>query len=122
VLGTHLPTAPLAIAQSLAEVCEPDIVGPKMQRTAAAIREGRFKDVDVENVSEEIEALARGDKRELRSRLATLMMHLLKLEYRPEKATPSWRVTIFEQATSIAELLQESPSLRPAFNDSLATS
>ncbi len=79
---------------------------------AAALREGRFDDVDIANVSEEIESLARSDKRKLESRLATLMMHLLKREYQPAKASYSWQLTIVEQASQIIKLLKESPSLR----------
>ena len=82
---------------------------------AAALRDGRFADVDIENVSEEIESLSRSDRRELRSRLTTLMLHLLKFQYQPERATPSWRLTILEQVAKIDELLEESPSLKPAF-------
>jgi hypothetical protein len=90
------------------------------QEQAAALREGRFHDVDIENVSEEIASLGRSDKRELRNRLVTLMVHLLKLEYQPEKATPSWRGTIVEQARKIRELLEESPSLKPSLDGLVA--
>jgi hypothetical protein len=81
------------------------------KQQAAALREGRFADLDLSNLSEEIEALARSDRRELRSRLTVLQMHLLKLEYQPERATRSWLSTIVEQATKITELLRESPTL-----------
>jgi hypothetical protein len=84
---------------------------------AAALREGRFADLDVPNLAEEVDALARRDRRELRSRLTALALHVLKLQYQPERASGSWRGTIVEQATKIQELLAESPSLAPSLPD-----
>lgn len=87
---------------------------------AAALREGRFSDVDIENVSEEIEALARRDRSKMRSRLAKLVQHLLELEYQPQKATRSWRLTIFEEATQYWELMNDSPSLKATLDETWA--
>jgi len=78
---------------------------------AAALREGRFLDLDVTNLAEEVEDLARRDRHKLRSRLTVLAVHVLKLIYQPERASNSWRGTIVEQATKIQALLEESPSL-----------
>ena len=87
---------------------------------AAALREGRFDDLDIENVSEEIEALARRDRSKLRSRVARLVQHMLKLEYQPEKATRSWRLTIFEQASQACEIMDDSPSLEATLDETWA--
>jgi hypothetical protein len=81
------------------------------EQQAAALREGRYADLDLPNLSEEIEALARSDRRELRSRLTILEMHLLKFEYQPERAKRSWLSAIVEQAAKITTLLRESPTL-----------
>jgi hypothetical protein len=78
---------------------------------AAALRDGRFLDLDVPNLAEEVEDLARRDRQELRSRLTVLADHVLKLLYQPERASGSWRGTIVEQAQKIQGLLEESPSL-----------
>jgi hypothetical protein len=78
---------------------------------AAALRAGRFDELDVPNLAEEVEALARRDRQKLRSRWTVLALHVLKLLYQPERASGSWRSTIIEQATKINELLAESPSL-----------
>ena len=74
--------------------------------------------VDVANVAEEIESLGRAERHEIKSRLAQIGLHLLKQQYQPERATPSWANTIFEQADEIQARLEESPSLQremPAF-------
>jgi hypothetical protein len=55
------------------------------QKQAALLREGRFNDLDVENLVEEIESLGRSEKRELESRLKVLLIHLLKWQYQANK-------------------------------------
>jgi hypothetical protein len=88
---------------------------------AAALRAGRFAELDVENLAEEVDALARRDRRELLSRLTVLAVHLLKVRYRPDRASGSWRGTIVEQATRIRRLLEESPSLAPLVQEFAGT-
>ena len=82
------------------------------EQQAAALRAGRLGDLDRENVAEELEGLARGDRREIRNRLVVLEWHLLKLLYQPQQATKSWRDTIFDEAEQIALVLEDLPSLR----------
>jgi hypothetical protein len=85
---------------------------------AAALRDGRFADVDVANVAEELEALVSSNRREIIRRLTLVAMHLLKLEFQPAKETRSWRKTIRVQARDVEEILADSLSLRrelPAF-------
>ncbi|MER8825296.1 DUF29 domain-containing protein [Mesorhizobium sp. M0938] len=78
----------------------------------ALLREGRLSDLDRENLAEEIESLGRSDKREIRSRLGTLLLHLLKWQFQPEKRKAGWLMTIREQRFQIENLLDESPSLK----------
>jgi hypothetical protein len=52
------------------------------------------------------------DRREVGSRLAVIVMHLLKLKYQPEKETRSCGESIGEQRTQLALVLRDSPSLR----------
>jgi hypothetical protein len=85
------------------------------QTTAALIRQGKWHEVDAENVAEELESLGKRDRRELASRLQVLMMHLLKWHYQPERRLEghSWRSTIRTQRLQLRLLLRDSPSLRP---------
>ena len=53
------------------------------ERQAALVRAGRFAELDVENVAEELEAMCRSLTHELRSRHLVLMAHLLKYEFQP---------------------------------------
>lgn len=78
----------------------------------ALLRAGKFSEIDVEHVAEELESMGRSDKRELMSRLAVLLAHLLKWQYQPERRGNSWKYTIEEQRFELIDLLEESPSLR----------
>jgi Domain of unknown function DUF29 len=82
--------------------------------TAELMRQKKWDEIDWDAVIEEIEGLARRDKRELASRLELLVMHLLKWCARPQgrQLGHSWRDTIQEQRSQIELLLEDSPSLR----------
>lgn len=71
-------------------------------------------DLDWAHIAEEIEAVGRSARRELRSRLVLLVHHLLKWRYQPEFRSGSWRTTIRNQRNAIEDLLSESPSLKAA--------
>jgi len=77
-----------------------------------ALREGRFADLDRENLAEEIESLGRSDKREIESRLKVLLAHLLKYQFQPEREKDGWKLTIKEQRRRLQRVIEASPSLR----------
>ena len=99
-----------------AELYETDFV-EWAERNAELLRSGRVAEADLENIAEEIEALARSDRRALRRRLARLMQHLLKWQFQPEKRGQSWTRTIVEQRLTVEQLLEDSPSLRTGLDD-----
>ncbi len=79
---------------------------------ARLMREGDFAGLDRENVAEELESLGRQNRHEIESRLAVLLMHLLKQLVQPDRTSRSWAGTIIEQRARIARLVEQSPSLR----------
>lgn len=87
------------------------------QDTIAKLRAKDFDHVDLENLIEEIEALGKSDKKEIRSRLTTLLAHLLKRIYvdMPD-CFNGWENTIIEQRTEIEYALVDSPSLKSLWN------
>lgn len=83
------------------------------QEQAGLLRAGRFSQLDIDHVAEEIEDLGKRERRALQSRLGVLRGHLLTWRYQPEYANrKSWRATINAQRRSLAQLLGENPSLR----------
>lgn len=80
-------------------------------QNAQLLRQGRFSEVDVERIAEELESMGRSERRELISRLSVLLAHLLKWMFQPELRSNSWRYTIEEQRGGVMDLLEDSPSL-----------
>jgi hypothetical protein len=101
---------------NLHELYETDVYTWAM-RNAALIRQGRFAEVDLENVAEEIESVGRSEYRELESRLAVLLTHLLKWQYQPERRSRSWGYTIEEQRDQVRRVLGQNPSLMPKLDE-----
>ena len=90
--------------------------------TAALVRARQWDAIDPEALAEELEGLAKSDKRALEHRVEVLMMHLLKWQYQPEGRleSHSWYDTILEQRHQLALLLRDNPSLRPQMSAFLA--
>jgi hypothetical protein len=84
-----------------------------IEQTVSQLKNGQLQDLDLENLIEEIESMGRSDKREIKTRLIVLIMHLLKWKYQPQKQTTSWIATINEQRRQIKVVLKDSPSLKP---------
>ena len=84
---------------------------------ARLLRAGRFEMLDIEHIAGEIEDVGKSEQRELASRMAVLLAHLLKWQYQPERRGASWEKTIKAQRKEIAYALGESPSLTPKLQE-----
>jgi hypothetical protein len=89
------------------------------QEQANLIRQGKFNEIDTLHIIDEIESMGRSEKRALKSRLAVLLMHLLKWQYQPTFRGVSWTITIRNQRWEIAELLEDNPSLQHWVTDTM---
>jgi|SRR3954470_7524063 Domain of unknown function DUF29 len=71
-------------------------------------------DLDWPNIAEEIEALGRSERSSLRSKITTVIEHLMRLQASPATAPRrGWKATILRARGDIGDLLKDSPSLRP---------
>jgi hypothetical protein len=70
-------------------------------------------ELDWLNLAEEIESVGASQKREVRSRLALILQHLLKWRYQPDRQSRSWQATIYVQRRDLRAVFDDSPSLRP---------
>jgi hypothetical protein len=89
------------------------------QEQAAALRDlaraGSNAPLDYEHLAEEIEGLGGLERRELRSRIETILEHLMKLQHAPAAAPrPGWQSTIIRSRAAVEGVLEDSPSLRRA--------
>ena len=83
------------------------------QQQVELLKTGQWKQIDIENLIEEIESLGKQQRQELRNRLEVLLGHLLKWRFQPEGRSKSWFYTIREQRQEIQRHLKENPSLKP---------
>ncbi len=61
--------------------------------------------------------MGKSEKRELASRMAVLLAHLLEWQVQPVRRSASWDRTIREQRKQVLRKLNETPSLRPLLSD-----
>jgi len=88
-------------------------------RNAELLRSGRATEADLEHIAEESEDMGKRERRELVSRLSTLVAHLLKWQAQPERRGNSWSAIIRLQRKEIVDLLSQMQSLRPYLTQSL---
>lgn len=86
-----------------------------------ALREGRFAELDLENLAEEIEDLGREQFSKLESALRLILLHLSKWDRQPERRTRSWALTIERERNRYERLLQGNPGLKPRRIEALAS-
>lgn len=75
-----------------------------LEAMAELIQQGRRDELDYSHLAEYLSDMARRDRREVESRLATLLTHLLKWTYQPDHRSRSWRGTIIEQRQELSDL------------------
>jgi hypothetical protein len=84
---------------------------------ARLLRAGNLDLLDLENIAEEIEDVGKSEQRELASRMALLLAHLLKWQFQPERRGSSWTATIRAQRRAVAARLKRTPSLKAMLRD-----
>jgi Domain of unknown function DUF29 len=83
-----------------------------LEQTVALLKARRFGELDLELLIDELESVAKRDKREMLSRLDVILMHLLKWQYQPNCRTVSWESSIQNNRKEILRLIEDSPSLK----------
>lgn len=81
-------------------------------KNAELLRQGKLKDADIENIAEELESMGKGERKELRSYLIILFLHLLKWKYQRDKRGNSWKASISIHRKFAKKHLKENPSLK----------
>jgi hypothetical protein len=80
---------------------------------AALLRAGRFDEIDLENIAEEIDTVGRNEFRSLKSNLSQILMHMLKWDYQSELRSRSWVISINTHRIAYRSDLTDNPSLKP---------
>ena len=96
---------------NLAELYERDIV-LWSERTVELLSQGKFDELDMENLIDEVGDLGKRERDRLISSIRLIMHHLLKWEYQTEKRSRSWVQTIQRERVNVQDYLEETPSLK----------
>ena len=82
------------------------------EQMADLIAAGRFGELDIENLVEEVRYLSKRERDRLLSSLRLIVHHLLKWDYQPQRRSRSWQGTIQRERANILLYLEDSPSLK----------
>lgn len=86
---------------------------------ARLLREGRWAQIDRDNIAEEIESLGREQFNKLESAFRVLLMHILKWDHQPNRRSRSWAISIKDQRLAINHILTDNPGLRPRIPEAI---
>jgi Domain of unknown function DUF29 len=86
-----------------------------LEQAAILLRAGNLKELDLENLVDEIECMGRSEKRRIVSNLEIIIIHLLKYKFQPEKRSNSWLYTLLEHRRRLYKDFIDSPSLKRYF-------
>ena len=94
------------------------------EQMANLLASGRFSELDIENLVEEVRDLSKRERDRLLSSLRLILHHLLKWDYQPTRRcqrhasrTRSWLGTIQRERANIRLYLDDSPSLKQYLTD-----
>ena len=76
-----------------------------LEAMAELIAQRRWDDLDYAHLGDYLSDMARRDRRKVKSRLTTLLAHVLKWVHQPEHRSRGWRGTIVEQRQELAGLV-----------------
>lgn len=89
--------------ESLATLYERDETA-WLEAMARLALQGDVDQLDYQNLAEFLTDMARRDRREVESRLASLIAHLLKWHHQPDKRSRGWLVTAEQQRQELLRL------------------
>jgi len=87
------------------------------EQMANLLAAGRFSELDIENLVEEVRDLSKRERDSLLSSIRLIIHHLLKWDYQPQLRSRSWLVTVQRERSNVADYLADSPSLKIYMTD-----
>ena len=87
---------------------------------AMLLREGRFGELDLENLIDEVEGVGKSEFRSFYHAIELILLHMMKWDYQTERQGRSWRTTINTQRDEVLEILNENPSYQARIDEAIA--
>ena len=66
-----------------------------LKETVKLLQDRRLSELDIQNLVDEIDYMAKKQKKAVKSNLIVVIWHLLKYKYQPEKRSRSWELTFY---------------------------
>lgn len=82
------------------------------EEMARLLAEGKFSDLDLENLVEEVRDLSKRERDRLVSSMRLILHDLLKWDFQSEKRSKSWQNSVQRERNNIRFYLEDSPSLK----------
>ena len=86
---------------------------------AALLQAGRYDELDIVNLVDEVESLARSDYAAFVSALEVVLVHMLKWDVQPERRSASWVASIVEHRRRAARSIRRNPSFKSRLGDAI---
>ena len=86
---------------------------------AALLQAGRFGDLDIVNLVDEVESLGRSEFDAFVSAVEVVLVNMLKWDAQPSKRTRSWIASIVEHRRRIERRLEDNPSFKSRLADAI---
>ncbi|WP_174279605.1 DUF29 domain-containing protein [Sphingomonas bacterium] len=86
---------------------------------AALLQAGRFGELDIVNLVDEVESLGRSAFYSFASAIEIVIVHMLKWDTQPIKRTPSWVASIAEHRRRIEQSFEDNPSYRSRIDEAV---
>jgi len=86
---------------------------------AALLRDGRFDQLDLHHLIDEVESLGRSDFHRFESAIKIVLLHLLKWDVQTDHRSRSWADSIEGHRRRIGKELEDSPSYRSRIDEAV---
>src|SRR5262245_58212170 len=80
----------------------------------------RGQELDLEHIKVLLIEMSAREHREIKNYLRTLLLHLLKYHYQPERRSTSWQITIDRCRHHVLDFLEITPSIRQYAEEAVA--
>ena len=84
----------------------------KLTEEIEKLDSGKWSDADFDFILEQLMEMSNRDRREVRSQIRRILLHLLKLSFQPELKGGNWRASIVNARHELEDIFEDSPSLK----------
>ena len=86
---------------------------------AALLQSGRFGELDIVNLVDEVESLGKSVFYSFASAIEIVLVHMLKWDAQPDKRSQSWAASIAEHRRRIDQAIDDNPSFKSRVNEAV---